>query len=340
MLRRFIVPVLLVACSFLGSGLAKGAVTLPAPNPGVTSLKFDDFDVYSLALLNFIATGKTNFPASSPYYVASSPGKIVTPPDAVIGTGPGGNANNHNAEMDNAFNTPNSGGPNSIQFFQFLSTNEPNPVITNDQSGAWDTQISTLIGPQYLNGSDLVFYFNMNETGTLSQLAGQDLLAYATVVLDDTNGANPDKVFTLSGSNTTLPGQSYSNSNRSNWAYVHSEITVDPVTRTFIHLGPPTDADKLLGYTSVVQNLGAANAAFAAYNKELNEALYSGTYEVMRVYLELGEINNGYEQVFIRQTNVEGDIAAVPEPTTLVVWGGLTMAGLLVGRLPKRRMTK
>ena len=194
---------------------------LPAPNCGVGAgfncLQFGDFSVYSMALLNFGATGVAANPnPGDPFYVKSAPGELGMDGYVVYGTG----TNNAGAVtnvtgMDNAFSTPDGGIASfSTKDFNFFPGDagaqcggnpgqrncDPiaNPGDANafagDLRGSWDAQTSAIRG--LLGGNQFAVFFNLNETGT-NALAGIDLLAWAKVTLQDNAGAT--KVFFLAG---------------------------------------------------------------------------------------------------------------------------------------------
>ncbi len=108
-MKRFTLPFCYGLMVTLWAVNISQAVTLPTPVNGVNSLTYGDFNVYSMALLNFQASGGTSFSAASPYYVASSPGQIGPPTDFVVATFPGGNRNNASLLADNAWGFPMRG---------------------------------------------------------------------------------------------------------------------------------------------------------------------------------------------------------------------------------------
>lgn len=198
---------------------ASALTYLPNPDcgltPGKNCLQFGDFSVFSLALLNFAATGNAANPnPGDPFYVKSAPGEIKEPNYIVYGTGASGQDVTQNAlGMDNSFATPNAGGgftSFSTTFFDVFDTDknckklncDPSTVDLADSSnggswdraGSWDALTSAVRGT--LGGNQFAVFFNLNETGG-DGLSGIDLLAWAKVTLEKDDGTTKD--FYLSG---------------------------------------------------------------------------------------------------------------------------------------------
>jgi PEP-CTERM motif len=338
-----------LALSTLGAAMLSVPATVsaapifPTPNPPANSLQFGDFSVYSLALLNFLDNGSTN--NSGPFAVQSSPGQISG--DVVAMTGASGNPVNTNfAGMDNAF----ASSTGSTAFFSTGTATEPGQVsaFTGDLTGSWDSRTSAL--RTYLDGQsqhDLVFYFNLNETGDSDTLDGIDLLLWAKVVLHDDANVLPDKVFYLTGNpllDNGASGKAQSvalggptpdpvDVNDIRWATVHGRICVDTSSGSLIHLGGCTANDA--NGTTINQNLGANDAAFAAFNEELSDLVNdeNSGYDVLQADFRVAKINNGFEQVFIKASTVTPPDTEVPEPATLAMFGlGLASLGFAARR--------
>lgn len=372
---------LLFSLVLQGTNYANATVLLPDPdcgfNSGSNCLVYDDFTVYSMSFLQFNLDGKLSPTANDVYYVASSPGKIKN--DIVIATSPAAAKTNTDVanNVDNAFDTPNMpSGSSQSSMFAMMSSAEPlangwtgdnvqqsssllsnpnNLDINGDGSGdgnlngklsLWDIQVSELTS--FLNGDDLLFFFNLNERGNQETLdAGQDMLSWGTVYLTDTlTGSSID--FTFSGANTVNPliqsmiqtvGVDNILPNVDDlWGYVHGEICVDNTNGAVLALSSCSAAGNPQNGETVKQNLGAKAAAFALWNENLNKALYSGSYDVMTVDLRMSHIDSGYDQLFIRAGHVGEPIVPeenVPEPGS--IW--LITAGL-VGLSLYRRKTK
>jgi len=228
--------------AFLGSlTMAPGtahAVVLPDADCGLgptdNCLQFQDFTVYSLALLNFQATGDPLGPGE-PFYVESTPGALGD--DLVVATGPEGavtdNGDVAGNTADDAYGTPNNIAQNPSVNYLMVPSLEPAPTFTGDNAaqdettvvnpnapnvpGAelpvtadelplWDIQIPTL--DTFLGDDELVFYFNLNESNKtgLGLDDGQDMLGFMQVWLTDLGldgavggGDDTEISFTLGG---------------------------------------------------------------------------------------------------------------------------------------------
>lgn len=336
--------------AFAIPGIASAAPILPAadcltdPSDITNCLKFDDFAVYSMAFLNY-QNGEGDVQAGDTYYVRSS-GQPIN--DAmVVASSPAGRRNNTDlglSGVDDAYDTPNSlpGGSSFVNFL--MEAPDPSPSFTGDnynqttQGDAtlplWDVLVSDV--QSYLEGDDLVFWFNLNEENKGGLDDGQDMYAWGRVTLTDT-ATDTSVTFTLSGDDTSLfPEQSAAQTAGDSilpeasdmWAWVHGEICVDPATGDLLELGPCTGAGD-----TVNQNLGANNAAFALYSPDLNTALYSGMFDLMTVDLRMAHIDNGYEQLFI--LGQEGS-TRIPAPASLLLLG-LGLLGLAGVRISPRK---
>lgn len=335
-------------------------VILPEPDCGFTGgdncLVYDDFTVYSMSFLQFNEDQSLQPVSGDKYYIDSSPGKIKN--DIVIASSPASAINNSDISttgIDDAFETPNNGGSD---LFAMLATAEPAPVLTNDnlvtsllpnsdnldidgdantddkELSLWDIETSVLT--DFLDGDDLLFFFNLNETGAQDTLdSGQDMLGWMRVFLTDSTTGDSIS-FTLSGANTENPFIQTQEQTGINgtimpdnilptaddlWAYVHGEICVDETNGSVLALGSCSAANNPANGKTVNQNLGANAAAFSLWNEDLNNALYSGNYDMMSVDLRMAHIENGYDQMFIRAGEIGDDITVrnIPEPASILL---------------------
>lgn len=328
----------LATLSALAVGVFSGAVqsapiTFPAPADGAVTLQYGDFTVHSLAMLNYYATGQTNTPNNGdPYYLPSGPGQLSD--YIVIATGANGVSNAAYANTDNPFNTSLKGKETS---FWTGSATEPNPTFAGDNNGTWDISLDSLRG--YLNGLDLFFGFNLNESNGGGSLTGtaQDALAWGTVTLVDFDNGLNTVTFTFDGTNANpdIENQTlFDAGDGIAWGHIHGQICVQEGGETpqLLHLGACTNGGKTIN-----QNLGADRTAFALTNADLNALVQNSGYDMMRVDLRLSDMSNGYEQLFIFGGNAtNGGHTPVSEPAAI----GLLGLGLLGIAASRRRKTR
>ena len=200
-------------------------------------------------------------------------------------------------------------------------------------------------------------------------LPGVDLLAWASVTLEDSSGIADPITYYLTGNDPNDPqgdgpdpmakalnGENYEAANPqgsmydhayeaneaatldSRWIWTHGLITVNKADPTQLLLGDWTDdpAFPKSQWDTVEQNLGANLAAFGMTNDDLTDEVLNGTkYDIMRIEIRMSRLDNGYEQAFIE--GAEGDQVIIPEPTSIVVWSLLTVAGLGLGFWRRQR---
>src|SRR5439155_10124062 len=176
----------------------------------------------------------------------------------VIGTGVGGTALNNSdilpgGVVDDAFNTPNSAGGTTNFLMNDGTANTQGDAILSNSSSTWDVNVSSLLS--YLNGGQLGFFFNLNQTNTTTYLNDpEDALGWLAVTLTDSTGQHQALTFYLDGNacNGVLgapnspncdPTQSYAQNpadnngenvilpndpNHDEWAYIHGQICMAP----------------------------------------------------------------------------------------------------------------
>ena len=210
----------------------------------------------------------------------------------------------------------------------------------------WDAEVAAL--RTALNGGDLVFYFNNNETGDAGTLAGKDLTAWMRACLTNSSTGS-SKCWTLDGTGpdvgrTDLPGGTQFFEDQTagvddilpeatdKWAHVHSDVCVADGTTLGTTAGQVIPGKcSLLGVSgkNVDQSLGADEAGFAIFNAELNALLKDANsgYDVLTVDGRLAHINNGGDILWITATNVGRPEVPVPEPSSLALVG-LALSGL------------
>ena len=331
---------------------ASADVILPPPDCGLAGtnncLQFSDFSVYSLSLLNFQA-GAGPIGPSDPYAVSTN--GISLQNALVVGTGVSGSGSINSDIVggglaDDAYNTPSAAGGGLTNFVPNAGNQGAQGAnIPGNTSGTWDISISAL--NTYLNGGNLNFFFNLNQTNSQTTTylnSPEDALGWMQVTLTDSTGVNGPVSFFLDGNNCNAiggncdPGQSVSQSIDPNaailpnaldtWAYIHGQICVSPAGGV-VNFGACAKGDHV--DTTVNQNLGANDAAFGLYSATLQTALDSGLYDVLSIDFRMAALTNGYEQLLIFASNrVPTD---VPEPLTITVFG----AGLAGVALWRRR---
>jgi hypothetical protein len=342
------------------SSPVSAAPLLPAPNCGTVAgtncLVFSDFTVYSLALLNFQA-GAGPVGPGDPFAVSTN--GISLQNALVVGTGVGG-AGSINSDVlpgtlvDNANDTPNAAG-GGLTNFQGSAINQgaQGSLIPNNSDTTWDVSVPALM--TYLNGGNLNFFFNLNQTNsnvTTYLNDPEDALGWLAVTVSDStgvhasqtaylNGNNCNGVLGLAGSTHCDPGQSVDQSispgnsdilpSGEDWAYIHGQICVSPAGAV-VGFGACAKGDHV--DSTVDQNLGANDAAFGLYSALLQGWLNSGFYDKLSVDLRMAAEDNGYEQLLIYAgNNVPLDM---PEPLTITLFGaGLAGVGLLRRRHKK-----
>lgn len=333
----------MLAISFAYVGFSTQAtaapVLLPTANcdgsPAANCLKANDFNVFSLALLDLQNP-------NGGYKISASPGQIA--PYTIIGQNNGQEgAGNLAGSVDGTYNTPSpnnttngtfstvTANPGGVADPKVSGGNGPGAgEFAGDAEDSWDARVETI--KQLTNNTPVVFFFSFNETGSGTGLLTTDLLIWGkvTLVSDTTNAtetfylggqpaagttplnsAQPDP--TQPNTDFTSPGYDYGD-----WIYVHAGICVS--NGQFVGF-PDSQGACTVGQSDYVQtNLGNDTAAFMINSPELDAALLTGKYDTMQVTWEMAYINGGGESAWIAPVTTEHQTPA-PGPLTLTSLG-------------------
>lgn len=325
---------LLISCFLLFSPAFAGAFELPGigdldiydsyGNVLPTYVTYGDFNSYALPLLAIqydLENGGGTGPGN-PYYVASSPGAIKD--DIVLYTGASGTGVTTNAYgMDGAFASPNG---TTTQYFDTVSFPDPGGTgaeFIGDVGTSWDTTLTALTN--YLNGGDLIFFFNNNEENSESGNA-QILQAWGKVEIVKANDDVLDAFYFYSniGQGQNAPEDSDGTSTTSSDEY----YVISPGGIEIAYTQTQGGTTEMVN-----MNLGANQAAFALNSPGLDTYLtnWDGTdgAVAMQTTFYLGdsssgiaalELSNGYEQLFIQSGEYVHN-TPVPEPASLLLLG-------------------
>ena len=275
---------------------------------------------------------------------------------------------------DNAYAYPSP----AATFFRSSTTAEPSVVVPGEPGAStWTATAAAL--RSFLNGNKLIFMFNLNEDngGDANTLDGQSLLVAMRVQLTNAAGAVLNTFYV--GANNAIPLASFIDptkptaaqmwnafgepdpspavsgatvldthtangfiSRDPRWAYVHGAISVDATTGAFLAMGDCVFT-KLANCKTINQNLGANQVAFAAFNQQLSDLIYTNTGNAatqvafMNVDTLTAGQSNGFEQLFIVASNVP--LQVVPEPGALALAGLALAACCVVGRRGRKTTT-
>lgn len=331
MSNRKIILIIISICLVFGITGQVYALTFPTEN----YVRYGDFWSYSLPILNII---NGYDPKGGPYTIDSSPGQIKD--DVIIYTGAKGTPITTNAQPDNAYLSSTGTDTyfstvlakikkgNTTYFF------DPGDIpfvadFTGDTLYTWDVQLNDLT--TYLGDSDLLFFFNNNQTGSG---ISESLYAWGRATLVDIDGGCLPSLY-FDFTNDPLGGEA--NGDVTNYTSTGAPVPQPggslPVDQNYVFV--PGEV-LYLGQT-IDHNLGAVNAAYALFSPEINNILkmpgFNG-YDVMQIDMRLDMLNDGYEQLFIQAGH---NVTNVTEPSTLILLG----SGLLgLGFYARRRRPK
>jgi hypothetical protein len=306
------------------------AVTLPACNDFICAID-GDFTVMALGL-----AADPGVPGSQPgLKIQSSPGQIAG--GVVVYTGAGGPGSpvvNNFAGMDNAF--PAVGGKSGGTSFS-STTAGTDPGGTGQFAGdvqSWDSQLGAFI--TFLGGATPIFFFNQNQENSGDATPGcpgattaQDVCLYGSITLVDLQNSANNVILELEAPSTlfsqgqpdatdgvaTLPQE---------LLLARGQLCTDAVGNEVPCSGPHTIGP-------INNNLGANEAAYAAFSNTLNSLLAtcasagvntaSCPWDTLSIRFDLTGLNNGFEQLFILTSEFVIPPPPVPFPGTLLLLG-------------------
>lgn len=315
------------SCLALLAGVSQATqLTLPAAN-AMSVGAYNNFNVYSLELLQkCAAAGDPRCLPSGPLPVQSGPGQIKD--DAIVLASANGLSNftspfANGSAVNEVFLTPTGNQGSSYQM------SDAGGVFTGDLANRWDISLDLL--RDYLNGNDLVFLFDNNQSGSGEN---QWIRIWGQARIVDAGGNTINNLcFELSPGSGCGPAPTQPN----DYVPVVGNFCVNKVTGASYNIGSAQNQGDCgnAGYY-VSNNLGTSTAEFAAFNQSLNDAvqnLANGNYFLSLDVRYIGN-NAGAEQLWIcAECQVAGRPGTVPEPATLpLVLFGILAAGAAARR--------
>jgi len=289
--------------------------------------------------------------------IQSSPGQIQD--GVVVYTGAGGPGSpvvNNFTGMDNAY--PAVGGKSGGTSFHSGTTADPGGTgeFSGDVAGTWDSTITAFT--TFLNGANPIFFFNQNQensgdpTDTVNcpgSTSAQDVCLYGTITLVDLQDSSNNVILELEGP-TRLFSQGEGTTDGTatlpqEYVLAKGDVCLDQTTGAEVACGSPNATQP------VNHNLGANDAAYAAFSGTLNSMLAACAaaganagstvecpWDSLSIRFDLTGLNNGFEQLFILTSTFVIPPPPVPVPATLLLLGsGLVGLGGGVAWRARRR---
>jgi hypothetical protein len=347
-MKRYILTLLIIVGMIIGARPER-AEALILPDPEVYAMTYGDFYSYSLpvlAYLYFQETGTGETSPQNPYYVQSGPGQIKD--SVVLATGiTGKDAVTNPVGMENAYETPNYAPTDTSvtgEFYTATATDPANNGTLADSRNAWDANIASMVN--YLGGGSPIFFFNNNQIKG-SGAEYEDLWVFAQIKVWSSSDPLVYEYFDLVSNPNTNTGEGTIGGDPE--AYDSPSNTDDTWTpdKEYDYVlsggkacidggGSPVSCGDINAVAEFDHNLGADNAAYAVIVPELNDLLAdwdeNSPYDMFSMEINMYDLNNGYEQVFMLPGTV---LSSVPEPSTWLLLG-LGLLGLPLARRMRR----
>ena len=279
---------------------------------------------------------------------------VQSPPGIISGgivvyTGSNGKPVTTNfAGMDNAYPSVTGSVDTS---FSTTTTADPGQVapFTGDAAASWDSTLSAFI--TFLGSSSPIFFFNQNDNNSNDEDgscpgadSGQDVCVYAALTLVDLDDPTNNRTFELEG--PTVP---FTSGPQGTGEGVFNPLTDWVLAKGDVCLDANGDQTPCDGSGNPVvfgpenHNLGQDHASYAAFSDVLNALLATCAsdpnsvacpWDSLSIRLDLTDLNNGYEQLFILTAE---QVSQIPEPGTLILLGaGLVGLGASAWRRRQR----